>query len=278
LGATDQPDLPNLPDPPAFPPTVVIATPGRYVKLVTFPDMLGRYAKSKPKGLHYIVLAAIFLAFAGPADAQIYSWRDAAGHLVLSDRPLGTVEHTYAVPQVETVRVTRPAPAAHDLDYDELIVEHARLNAVRPDLVRAVVQVESAFNPGAKSPKGAIGLMQLMPATIRQFRVRDAFNPRENVRAGVAYLRQLLDRYDNDEQLALAAYNAGPGAVDRHGQNIPPYRETREYVSKINGLAAPPVQVHDHTIYKTLEIVGGRPVTKYTDHKPTSGSYEVVGR
>jgi soluble lytic murein transglycosylase-like protein len=234
--------------------------------------------KNKPKGLRYIVLAAIILAFAGPADAQIYSSRDAAGHLVLSDRPLGVVEHTYAVPQADPVPVIRPGAARRDREYDGLIVEHARLNAVRPDLVRAVVQVESAFNPGALSPKGAMGLMQLMPATMRQFGVRDAFNPRENVRAGVAYLRQLLDRYDDDEQLALAAYNAGPGAVDRHGHNVPPYRETREYVSKINGLAAAPEPVHDRTIYKALELVDGRPVMRYSDHKPATGSYEVVTR
>ena len=94
--------------------------------------------------------------------------------------------------------------------YDGLITEHARANDVRPDLVRAVVQVESAYNPYARSPKGAQGLMQLMPATAQQFGVKNAYNPEENVRAGVAYLRQLLDRYENNEELALAAYNAGP--------------------------------------------------------------------
>jgi soluble lytic murein transglycosylase-like protein len=252
---------------------------------LTFLNLLSRFGDreglrecGKLKGLRYIVLATLFLAFAGTADAQIYSWSDANGHLVLSNTPRGSVDRTYAVPQVESVRVTRPATAAHGLDYDELIVEHARLNDVRPDLVRAVVQVESAFNPNARSPKGAIGLMQLMPATAQQFGVRNAYNPTENVRAGVAYLRQLLNRYDNDEQLALAAYNAGPGAVDKHGQHIPPYRETREYVSKINGLAARPTPVPGNLMYKTMEIVEGRPVMKYTDRKPTSGSYEVVGR
>ena len=85
-----------------------------------------------------------------------------------------------------------------------------------------------------------------MPATIQQFGVRNPFSPMENIRAGVSYLRQLLDRYSNDEALALAAYNAGPGAVDRHGVAIPPYKETRDYVSKINRMAGRPVQVPGH--------------------------------
>jgi soluble lytic murein transglycosylase-like protein len=225
----------------------------------------------------FLAVAAISLVFAAPAHAQIYTWRDASGHLVLSDRPLGPVEHTYAVPHAaESVRVTtRPAPVGRAQEYDELIVEHARRNSVRSDLVRAVVQVESAFNPWARSNKGALGLMQLMPATIQQFGVRNAFNPEENVRAGVKYLRQLLDRYDNDEQLALAAYNAGPGAVDRHGQAVPPYRETRDYVSRISGLAGAPRE-RERLIYRTVELVDGRVVMKFSDRKPADGAYEVV--
>ena len=96
------------------------------------------------------------------------------------------------------------------------------------------MQVESAFNQFARSPKGALGLMQLMPATIRQYSVKNPFDAAENVRGGVAYLRHLLDRYKNNETLALAAYNAGPGAVDKYGQSVPPYRETRNYVAQIN--------------------------------------------
>jgi hypothetical protein len=141
-----------------------------------------------------------------------------------------------------------------------------------------VVQVESAFNPYAKSIKGALGLMQLMPATIRRFGVTDPFNPAENVRAGVTYLRQLLDRYGNDEQLALAAYNAGPGAVDRHGQSVPPYLETQHYVARINGLAAaPPVPRRGATalIYKSTDIVDGREVPRFSDTKPDTGACEV---
>jgi soluble lytic murein transglycosylase-like protein len=140
---------------------------------------------------------------------------------------------------------------------------------VRPDLVRAVIQVESAFNPAAVSPKGAMGLMQLMPATAEMFGVGNPFNPDENVRAGVAYLRRLLDRYDNDERLALAAYNAGPGAVDRYGQTVPPFRETLRYVSTIdemtNGTASRTSRVPGTRVYRTVEIIDGREVVRYSD-------------
>jgi soluble lytic murein transglycosylase-like protein len=219
---------------------------------------------------------ALVLLTAGSAAAQIYSWHDANGNLVLSDRPLRTSEHTFVVPEATSVRTTRPAPLERGRLYDDLIEEHARLNSIRSDLVRAVVQVESGFNPYAVSPKGALGLMQLMPATAQQFGVKNPFDPNENVRAGVAYLRQLLDRYENDERLALAAYNAGPGAVDRHGQNVPPYRETRDYVARINKMASGPIQPRGTVIYKTVEIVEGRPVTRYSDSKPTTGAYEVI--
>jgi soluble lytic murein transglycosylase-like protein len=154
--------------------------------------------------------------------------------------------------------------------YDQLISEHAKSNGVREDLVRAVVQVESAFNPYARSSKGALGLMQLMPATIRQFGVVNPFNAAENVRAGVLYLRQLLDRYDNNEELALAAYNAGAGSVDRHGQKIPPYAETRHYVSKVTEIAGKAAESPNRThIYRVVEIIDGREVVRYTDRKPS---------
>ncbi len=218
------------------------------------------------------------LAAAVPASAQIYAWRDDNGHLVLSDRPRGsTAPRVYAVSRTETVRATRFVPAERGGLYDELIQEHARLNHVRTDLVRAVVQVESGFNPYARSPKGALGLMQLMPSTMRQFGVLDAFNPIDNVRAGVAYLRELLDRYSNNETLALAAYNAGPRAVDRHGQTVPPYKETRDYVTRIHGIAGQSTPPRS-TIYRSTQVVDGHLVPLYTDHKPAAGRFEVVSR
>jgi soluble lytic murein transglycosylase-like protein len=233
----------------------------------------------RARALRHLALATLLgLGLAAPASAQIYSWRDANGHLVLSNHRPDFEVHTYAVPQANSVRATRPVAALPHAVYDELIVEHSRLNGIRTDLVRAVVQVESAYNPLAKSPKGAMGLMQLMPATMRRFGVMNAFNPMENIRAGCAYLRQLLDRYQHNEELALAAYNAGPAAVDRHGQNVPPYRETKDYVLRVNKAAGRPIQTPSRQIYKTTEIVNGRPVLSYSDRKPSGGGYEVVNR
>jgi soluble lytic murein transglycosylase-like protein len=220
-----------------------------------------------------LVIAGVVSA--APASAQIYTWRDANGHLVLSnvrtESGAPAVAKTYAVPRAETIRATRYVAADRGWQFENLISEHSRLNGVRSDLVRAVMQVESAFNPNAISPKGAMGLMQLMPATMRQYGVRNAFNPAENVRAGVAYLRDLLDRYSNNEELALAAYNAGPGAVDKHGQAVPPYRETRNYVAKISKMTETTgrVEPRPNKIYKVTQVIDGREVILYTDKKPS---------
>jgi soluble lytic murein transglycosylase-like protein len=226
------------------------------------------------------VAACAFVLASSPATAQIYSWRDDSGNLVLSNKkPLQASElRSYAVPKAENVRATRYAAVDRSRLYDDVILEHARVHGVRTDLVRAVVQVESAFNPLARSPKGAMGLMQLMPATARQYGVTNPFNPVENIRAGVAYLKELLTRYQNNEELALAAYNAGPGAVDKYRQNVPPYRETRNYVAQINKMAGErPIEMRSNQIYRVTDIVDGQPVVRYTDRKPTSGAYEVVG-
>ena len=228
-----------------------------------------------------LAAAALLVGCAAPAKAQIYSWRDANGNLVLSDRkPAQAVDaRTYEVPQTQKIRATRSVATERSRAYDDLILEHSRTHGVRADLVRAVMQVESAFNPFARSPKGALGLMQLMPATIRQFGVLNPFNPAENIRAGVAYLRELLDRYRNNEVLALAAYNAGPGAVDNHGNNVPPYRETRNYVAHVNQLAGRPIVVERRSgsIFKVTEYIDGRAVVRYTDKRPTTGQFETAG-
>ena len=120
---------------------------------------------------------------------------------------------------------------------DLVIAEAADKYDVSPDLVKAVIQTESEFNPVAVSPVGALGLMQLMPVTAAYLGVADPFDPRQNVNGGVRYLSILLDRFNGNVALALAGYNAGPTAVAKH-KGIPPFRETRGYVQKIRNLVA----------------------------------------
>lgn len=230
-----------------------------------------------------LLTAVAALAWPSQADAQLYAWRDGSGTLVLSDRRLDPAAVTYAVPNAPAFRVTRPAASSAVRErFDPLVQEHAARHSLRPDLVRAVIQVESAFNPRATSPKGAMGLMQLMPATARELGVRNAYDPDENIRGGTAYLRQLLDRCDGNEELALAAYNARSAAVDRHGRQVPPYQETTDYVRRVGSAAeATPAsgpQPAKRLVYKTIEIINGEPVARYSTERPTSGSYQVVGR
>ena len=231
----------------------------------------------------WAIVASLLLV--ADASAQIYMGRDAAGTIVLSDRPIveGQVT-TYAV-RGSGYRTTREALAARRDSvslYDELIDRHAATHGVRPELVRAVIQVESGFNARARSHKGAMGLMQLMPATAAELGVDNPWDPSENIRGGVTYLAGLIDRF-HDERLALAAYNAGPGAVERYGQQVPPYRETQDYVRKIAARTDMITEARlsrsgRPVIYKVWEHVDGRQVMRLTDVRPRTGTYELVGR
>ncbi|MGQ0792652.1 MAG: lytic transglycosylase domain-containing protein [Deltaproteobacteria bacterium] len=117
--------------------------------------------------------------------------------------------------------------------YDHDINNNALLHGVDPNLVKAVIKVESNFNSMAVSPKGAMGMMQLMPGTAKILGVTEPFNPSENIRGGVAYLKKLMAMFGGDVKLALAGYNAGENAVIKHGYSIPPYAETRGYVESV---------------------------------------------
>lgn len=117
--------------------------------------------------------------------------------------------------------------------YDAIIEEKCSLYGVNPALVKSVIQAESGFRANAISQAGAMGLMQLMPKTARGFGLSDPFDPEQNIDAGVRYLKGQLDRFDGSEELALAAYNAGPGNVIKYGRKVPPFKETQNYVNKV---------------------------------------------
>lgn len=120
--------------------------------------------------------------------------------------------------------------------YQDMINAAARRTELEPALLHAVITAESAYNPDATSPKGAAGLMQLMPATAKNYGVSDRYDPEENILGGSSYLKDLMGRFNNNLELVLAAYNAGENAVIRYGNQIPPYRETKYYVKKVLAL------------------------------------------
>ncbi len=168
---------------------------------------------------------------------KIYRYRDRFGATSFSDRAPSGIR--YEVVQLNYCYACNPRSGVDwystplQLDaFRDPIVAAAREYGVDPALVRAVIHAESAFRPGARSKKGAMGLMQLMPDTARDMGVSDAFSPRENIRGGVRYLAWLLERNGGSTTLATAAYNAGPGAVERH-RGIPPYEETQTYVKRV---------------------------------------------
>jgi soluble lytic murein transglycosylase-like protein len=156
------------------------------------------------------------------------------------DVPTEEIDHFEAAPleagkngSASHLHLQSPAQnAQHSPDLDEVVSAASRTYHLDPDLVNSVIRAESGFNVRAVSPKGAQGLMQLMPQTASQLGVRNAFDPRANVEGGTRYLRELLERYDFDLIKALAAYNAGPQRVEQYG-GVPPYYETKAYVARI---------------------------------------------
>lgn len=176
------------------------------------------------------------LACVAPARADIYGFTDTRGVTHFSNVPVdGRFRLVLEAPDGASASGAplRADQLARSAVYDPYIEDSARATALEPALLRAVILAESGFNERAVSKKGAQGLMQLMPATAQRYGADDPFDPGQNIAAGARYLRDLVDRYDGDLSLALAAYNAGERAVEKHGRRIPPFRETRRYVPRV---------------------------------------------
>ncbi|MGD0360471.1 MAG: lytic transglycosylase domain-containing protein [Bryobacteraceae bacterium] len=161
----------------------------------------------------------------GVAAVILHGAGGAAVSVVRADARTGRLVRTVVRPTVRTPS----APLTETVD------RIARQNQISPQLVHSVIRAESNYDPNAVSPKGALGLMQLIPATARRFGVSDVFDPADNIQGGARYLKHLLDLYKGDEALALAAYNAGEGAVSRYG-GVPPFPETQNYVARVRQL------------------------------------------
>jgi soluble lytic murein transglycosylase-like protein len=180
------------------------------------------------------------------------------------DIPTAEIDHFEALPDDPAAAATRPPAAATDsatrpIDINQVVLAASDTYRLDPDLVNSVIRAESGFNIRAVSPKGAQGLMQLMPQTASQLGVRNAFDPQANVDGGARYLRELLERYNFDLIKALAAYNAGPQRVEQYN-GVPPYHETKAYVARI---------VRDFNKKKLAAKAANAPATPKTSTKPT---------
>jgi len=186
------------------------------------------------------MLASLMLLAATPAvlQADVYQWVDENGVVTFTNIAPPPNQHY----QVLKFPCYASDPKCHSLSWEKVplntssyrseINGAAQINAVEESLIRAIIHAESAYQPDAQSPRGAQGLMQLMPATQRKLKISNPFDPASSIEAGTRYLADLLLEFDGDISLAVAAYNAGPTAVHKYG-GVPPFDETREYVKRI---------------------------------------------
>jgi soluble lytic murein transglycosylase-like protein len=182
-----------------------------------------------------LLLSISCLIFAPGAVAEIYRFVDSNGTVHLTDRPL---HDKYRLLQInpkkaQVSRINFRDKEANRKRFSGKIAEVASQYQVPEALLHAVITIESVYDPNATSRAGAVGLMQLMPATATRYGVHNRRNPTANLTGGTRYLKDLLIRFDNDIELALAGYNAGGNAVEKYGNQIPPYDETQEYVRKV---------------------------------------------
>lgn len=190
--------------------------------------------------INYVILTTtlfiILISSPGISLADIYKYEDSEGVIHFTDTPTDRRFKIFMrdIQKDKRLRTNFGLSriSRNPAEFDQIINSCSSEFGVDRSLVKAVIHAESGYNPNAVSSKGAAGLMQLMPSTAQDLKVANSFNPSENIRGGVRYLRFLLDTFKGDVTLALAAYNAGLGNVAKHG-GVPPYEETRNYVSKV---------------------------------------------
>ncbi len=184
----------------------------------------------------YLVVAAL-LCLPTTSFADIYKYVDKHGRVILTDKPRNSnykrLVRTWKGWEERKSSINYDQFSLNKEKHSSTVAHYASQFGLPKSLLDAVITAESAFDPNAISKAGAVGLMQLMPETAKRYGVSNRRNPAANVKGGTRYLRDLLEMFDNKLYLALAAYNAGEGAVKRHGNKIPPYRETQDYVKKV---------------------------------------------
>ncbi|MEW6585011.1 MAG: lytic transglycosylase domain-containing protein [Nitrospirota bacterium] len=178
-------------------------------------------------------MTVFFLLFTPSADADIFKYVDQDGVECYTDTPSGKAKRIMKEPgNPDAAPAQSPKSTKDDSYFHSIVHEKAEAYNLDPSLIKAVIKTESNWNSSAVSRKGAMGLMQLMPTTAMDLNVRNPFDPEENIEGGAKYLRYLLDRFNGDLTLALAAYNSGPKTVEKYGY-VPPISETRQYVNKV---------------------------------------------
>jgi soluble lytic murein transglycosylase-like protein len=183
--------------------------------------------KTRYLGCILSILFILTIFVISPAMADIYLYIDGQGVLHFTNTP---TSNRYKVYMRESLR--RPEAFYTVESYDDVISEAAKRNGLSSSLLKALIHVESYFNPRAVSKKGAMGLMQIMPENLQLLNINDPFDPWQNIMGGATYLKAMLERFSGQLPLALAAYNAGPTAVEKY-RDIPPYPETQDYVQKV---------------------------------------------